>query len=130
MSDSIALGLLELGLKKGDMIGIMSDTSVEWTVTDLGILKMGGIVIPIYPTCSDDYAEYVFQHAEVKAVFVQREEHLERLNRIRPNCPALKHVYSFFEMKGADYYKTMWQTPTEAGRNTLKEILWYYMVDT
>lgn len=121
-SDGIALGLLELGLKKDDMIAIVSDTSVEWIFADQGIQKMGGIVVPIYPTCSHEDIVYIMNHAEIKVAFVQTQEYYDKIVKAQPEVASLKHIYTFQEIKGAQLYKELIKTVTDEGRGQLKEI--------
>lgn len=122
VSDAIALGLLQLGLQPGDMIAIMSDNSYEWTITDLGILKMGGINVPIYPTNSIEDITFILNHAEVKCIFVQTQEMLDKVMVCKPNVPSLVHVFSFRELRGATLYKDMKVNPNSDGRFSLKAI--------
>src|SRR4030042_4170006 len=44
------LGLLSLGVKKGQMVAALSEDRLEWLYTDLGSLGLGACVIPVYPT--------------------------------------------------------------------------------
>ncbi len=122
ITDGIALGLLKLGLKKGDFVGLISNNCVEWTFADLGIQKMGGIVIPIYPTCSVDDVEYITNHAEVKAVFAQDLELCDKVKAAQPKAPALQHIFSFKEVAGYTHYKQIMVTISEEGRKELKAI--------
>ena len=121
-SDAIALGLLQLGLQPGDMIAIMSDNSFEWTLTDLGILKMGGINVPIYPTNTPEDITFILNHAEVKCIFVQTQDMLDKVLKIKDKIPTLQHVFGFNNLNGATYYKDMKVNPNETGRYSLKEI--------
>lgn len=69
-----ALALHELGIRKGDTVGIFSENRPEWTFADLGCLSLGAVVVPIYPTLSADDTRYIVEHAELKAVFVSNPE--------------------------------------------------------
>jgi long-chain acyl-CoA synthetase len=121
-TDGLALGLLRLGLVKGDMIALISDTSVEWTLADLAILKMGGINVPLYPTSSEEDITYILNHAEVKACFCQNEDLYQKIVRCKENSPSLQHVYTFREVKGAQTYKEIQVQPTAEGREELARI--------
>lgn len=69
-----ALGLHALGIRKGDHIGILSENCPEWTFADLGILSLGAVTVPIYPTSSSDDIRYIIEHANLKAMFVSTDE--------------------------------------------------------
>lgn len=122
ITDGIALGLLKLGLQKGDACGIIAENCVQWTMADQGIMKMGGLVIPIYPTCSPEDVAYILNHAEVKVVFAKNEELYNKVKDAQPQVPSLKHVFVLEETKGAQLYKEITVQPTEEGRKQLKAI--------
>ena len=82
LTDTIALGLLKLGMQRGDRIAIIANNCVEWTFADQAILKMGGVVIPIYTTIPNEIVEYTLNHAEVRLVFAQTEEHYEKIKAV------------------------------------------------
>ena len=53
--NAISRGLLKLGIKPGDKIAVISTNNrTEWNILDLGILQIGAISIPIYPTISKE----------------------------------------------------------------------------
>jgi long-chain acyl-CoA synthetase len=122
ITDGIALGLLQLGLKKGDAIGLISENSVEWAFADHGIQKMGGIVIPLYPTNSVEDCTYILNHCEAKLVFCQNSDLYDKIKGVQPNVPSLQHLYTFREVKGAKLYKEMMAPVSPDGRETLKGI--------
>jgi len=66
-----ALGLLEVGVRRGDAVGIVANTCREWSQVDMAILAIGGITVGVYPTLTVDQTKYVLEHSQVKAVFVQ-----------------------------------------------------------
>ena len=44
------LGLYSLGIRKGDRVSILSSNRLEWIIADMGIIGIGAVTIPIYPT--------------------------------------------------------------------------------
>src|SRR4051794_35432494 len=48
--DELAAGFLALGLAKGDRVAILSNTRLEWSLTDYALLSIGVVVVPIYQT--------------------------------------------------------------------------------
>lgn len=69
-----AMGLYELGVRKGDPVGIFSENRPEWTFADMGALSLGAVVVPIYPTSSPDDIRYIIEHAKLKVLFVGGDE--------------------------------------------------------
>lgn len=122
MTDGIALGMLELGLQKGDMVAIISGNCVEWALADLSIQKMGGIVVPLYPTSSPEDLIYIMNHAEIKLVFCEEEELCEKIRNCQKEVPSLKDVYTFREVKGTPLYRELLAKVDQEGRGRLKDI--------
>ena len=104
-SNQISRGLLQLGLSKGDKVAIISSNNrTEWCIVDIGVLQIGGIDVPIYPTITaEDYA-YIINHSESKYCFVSDQEVFDKIKSIRKECPNLKEVYSFDEIKGCKHW--------------------------
>ena len=104
-SNQISRGLLQLGLSKGDKVAIISSNNrTEWCIVDIGVLQIGGIDVPIYPTItSEDYA-YIINHSESKYCFVSDREVFDKIKLIQKDCPNLKAVYSFDEIKGCKHW--------------------------
>lgn len=70
MVNKVSRGLIGIGVKPGEMVGIISLSRPEWHFADVGIIQTGAICVPMYPTISPNEFEYIFNHAEIKVVFV------------------------------------------------------------
>ncbi|MEN6473985.1 MAG: AMP-binding protein, partial [Syntrophaceae bacterium] len=55
----LGLGLYSLGIRKGERVSILSQNRLEWIVADMGILGIGGVTIPIYPTVPAEEVGYI-----------------------------------------------------------------------
>ena len=96
--NAISRGLLRLGVKPGDKIGLISSNNrTEWNIVDLGITQIGAINIPIYPTISKEDYQYIFNHAEITYCFLSDEELFEKANAIKSQVPSLKDIFIFEE---------------------------------
>jgi long-chain acyl-CoA synthetase len=95
IADNISLGLIELGIGKGDKIATISNNRPEWNFIDMGILQTGAIHVPIYPTISEEDYRYILNHAEVKLVFIAGMELLRKIEHILPEIKNLKKIYTF-----------------------------------
>jgi long-chain acyl-CoA synthetase len=92
----VSRSLVKLGVKKGDKIALISTNNrTEWCIMDLGILQLGAITVPIYPTITGPEYQYVLNHSESQYCFISDAEILEKLNTVRKDIPKLKEVYSF-----------------------------------
>ncbi|MEJ7875209.1 MAG: long-chain fatty acid--CoA ligase [Solirubrobacterales bacterium] len=88
----LSLGLIALGLEKGDKVAILGNTRPEWTYFDFAALTAGATVVPIYQTNSPEECEYVLENSDARAVIVEDSEQLEKIRAIRDRCPKLEHV--------------------------------------
>ena len=88
----LSLGLMDLGIEKGDKVAILSNTRPEWTYFDFAALSAGATVVPIYQTNSPEECQYVLENSDAVAVVVEDDEQLEKIRRVRDRCPKLEHV--------------------------------------
>jgi len=89
---SLSLGLIELGVEKGDKVSILANTRPEWTYFDFAALSAGAVVVPIYQTNSPDECRYVLENSDAKVVVVEDEEQLGKIREVRERLPLLEHV--------------------------------------
>jgi long-chain acyl-CoA synthetase len=88
----LALGLIELGIEKGDKVSILANTRPEWTYFDFAALSVGATVVPIYQTNSPDECQYVLENSDAKAVIVEDDEQLAKIEAVRERLPKLEQV--------------------------------------
>ena len=88
----LSLGLIGLGVEKGDKVSILANTRPEWTYVDFAALTAGAVVAPIYQTNSPEETRYVLTDSDAKVVVVEDEEQMEKVRSIRSECPKLEHV--------------------------------------
>ncbi|HKJ78250.1 MAG TPA: AMP-binding protein, partial [Prolixibacteraceae bacterium] len=104
-SHQFALGLLALGLKKGDMVATVSNNRPEWNFADMGMSMTGVIHVPMYPNISDDEYSYILEHSEAKLLIVGHDKLFEQLNPLVKKIPAIQDIYSFEKVRGAKSYE-------------------------
>ena len=90
--ERLALGLIDLGIEKGDKVSILANTRPEWTYVDFAALSAGATVVPIYQTNSAEECQYVLENSDARLVIVENEEQLEKVRAVRSQCPKLEHV--------------------------------------
>ncbi len=117
MAEHFSLGLMELGVTAGDKIGLITHNNrYEWNVSDIGILQLGAVDVPVYPTISDDDTAYIFNDAEVTFCFVSNDKLYQKVMRIKDRIPSLKAVYTFLPVDGAPN----WEEVLESGRKSAR----------
>jgi len=121
--DKVSLGLLKYGIKPGEKIAIISKNRVEWNFADLGILQIGGIVVPLYPTVSEENYEFIFIDAEVRLVFVEDKDLLKKVRTAAKKVKTkIEEVYTFTKVDGAHHWSELTDMADEKYRDALDEI--------
>ena len=107
-SRAVSKALVGLGIKAGDKIAMISSNNrSEWSVIDVGLLTLGAVNIPIYPTISSKDYEYILNHSESIYCFVSDQEVYEKVKSIQKNVKSLKKVYSFDKIKGCSHWSEL-----------------------
>jgi long-chain acyl-CoA synthetase len=66
----IALGFGALGVKAGDRIAIISENRPEWSLTDLALLSLRAVNVPIYTTQAVDQIRFILENSGAKMLCV------------------------------------------------------------
>ena len=91
----LSVGLLELGLRRGDRVAILSENRPDWAVADYACLTARCADVPIYPTLPARQAEYILRDSGAVALMVSGAAQLEKVLGIRDRLPALRHIIVF-----------------------------------
>jgi long-chain acyl-CoA synthetase len=87
-----ALGLVELGLTRGDVIGIIGDNRPDWIAAEIASHAIGALSLGLYRDVLDDEAAYLLNYGEAKLVFAEDEEQVDKLLNLADRVPHLKHI--------------------------------------
>jgi long-chain acyl-CoA synthetase len=87
-----ALGLVDLGLKRGDVVGIIGDNRPDWVAAEIATHAIGGLSLGLYRDVLDEEAAYLLNYGEAKLVFAEDEEQVDKLLGLADRAPALKHI--------------------------------------
>jgi long-chain acyl-CoA synthetase len=90
-----ALGLLELGVRSGDRVGILSVNRPEWAIADYACLSVRCVDVPVYPTLPAKQAAYILRDSGAVALFVSDPSQYRKIEETRAEIPSLKHVILF-----------------------------------
>jgi long-chain acyl-CoA synthetase len=88
----IGLGLLSLGLKRGEVVSILSEDNKEWLYTDLGVQSVGGIASGVYTTDSASQLKYLVNDSDSRFLFLDNDEQLDKYLSVRDDMPGLSWV--------------------------------------
>jgi len=95
----VGMGLVALGLERGDRCSIASDINKEWMFSDLGIICAGGVTNGVYPTDSAAQVEYLINDSGTRFYFAEDEEQLDKVLAVRERTPSLEKII-IFDMDG------------------------------
>ncbi|MBL4697067.1 MAG: long-chain fatty acid--CoA ligase [Rhizobiaceae bacterium] len=88
----IGLGLRSLGLKRGDVISILSEDNKEWLYFDLAAVCMGAITSGVYTTDAASQLAYLVNDSGTSFLIVENDEQLDKFLEARADMPGLKKV--------------------------------------
>jgi len=100
----VAMGLISLGLKKGECVSIISENRPEWVYSDVGIMSAGGITAGVYTTNSAEQCGYIVQNSGSRFYIAENEEQFDKTLKFRKDTPHLEKVI-VIEMEGLKRYK-------------------------
>ncbi|MBV8576667.1 MAG: AMP-binding protein [Acetobacteraceae bacterium] len=94
--DAFAAGLVALGLKRGDRIGIWSPNNAEWVIAQFATAKAGLILVNINPAYRTTELEYALAKAGCAALITAAQfkssNYLAMLREVAPRLSQLRHV--------------------------------------
>jgi cyclohexanecarboxylate-CoA ligase len=94
--DRVALGLLELGVRPGDVVSFQLPNWIEWVVVHLAASRIGAISNPLIPIYRDREVGFMIELARSKVLVVPRSfrgfDYPAMVARLRPRWPDLEHV--------------------------------------
>ena len=93
----LAAGFDELGVKKGDRVGIFSNTRLEWALSDFAVLSRGGVVTSVYSSSSPQQTRYLLDDPGASGVVVENQELLERVLEVEDDLD-LEFIVSMDEV--------------------------------
>ena len=118
----VASGLYNLGIRKGDFVGIIGENCPEWVFIDMATQMLGATTVGIYTTNAWEQVEYVINHAECKVLFAENEEQVDKWLRFRERSPHLEKVI-YWDEKGLkslkDDHLMFYDDLTKGGKDNL-----------
>lgn len=99
LANQMSLGLLQIGLKPGDKIALISyNNRPEWNIMDIAMAQIGVINVPVYPTISPAEYVYIFNDASIKFCFVGHGDLLDKVRKAQKDVPTLRSIFTFDEV--------------------------------
>ncbi|WP_416900324.1 MAG: AMP-dependent synthetase/ligase [Minwuia sp.] len=102
-AQGVGIALDQMGIGKGDVVCVLSNTLPEWMYADMGVQCIGAVCAGIYPTDAAAQVEYLVNDSKCRVIFVEDEEQLDKVLSIRGNCPTLEKIV-IFDMEGLEKF--------------------------
>lgn len=93
--EALAAKLIELGVQKGDRVGLLSENRPEWAFTDLAVISTGAITVPVYSTLPAKQIEYILRESAIEILFVSTDAQYKKILEIREALPGLRLIVVF-----------------------------------
>jgi len=126
LSNRVSMGLLALGISKGDIVVTMIvNNCPEWNFVDMGISQIGAIHLPLYPTLSDTDLNYILHGSIVKLIFVASNVLADRIKPILSGIKDPPDIYVFEDQQGVKSLEEvirLGSTKEQEGFSNLEEI--------
>lgn len=91
----IASGLLEIGVQRGDHVGLISDNRQEWLVTDFAILSLGAADVPRGCDSTDAEIAYILSFSDCKVSFAENQKQVEKILVKKEGIPLLTILITY-----------------------------------
>jgi long-chain acyl-CoA synthetase len=92
---NVAYQLHKMGISPGDKVALWSKNCAEWIISDLAIMMVGAVSVPLYPGQSKSNVHYVLEHSEAKVMFVGKHDE---------DQPVIDSIPKDFPVIGFSYY--------------------------
>ncbi len=107
-TESFAYGLLALGIKKKDNIAIIAENRPEWVYSDMAILSINAVDVPLYPSLTSESIEFILNNSEAKGIIVSNKFQLNKILKIKGNCRHLRYIILLNEKDFSDADKQIY----------------------
>lgn len=97
---AVGRALLGLGVAAGERVAVLAETRPQWTYTHFGVLAVGAVVVPVYPTAGEEELAWVLSDSEAVVVVCDDGRQARRVEALREELPALRGVVLMDELDG------------------------------
>ena len=121
--NQVAHGLRKLGISRANRIGLLLSNCPEYLFTYFGVIKLGGINVPLNTFLASEEIQFILNDCEISAVVTDKKLYA-LLNPVLANLPHIKHIivvdedipgtipFHVFEKESGE--NPTWESPTNA----------------
>jgi long-chain acyl-CoA synthetase len=89
---ALCLGLVHLGLQRGDKVAVICGNRPEWLYVELAAQSAGAIPVGIFVDSLPHQVKFILDHAEARCVIVEDQEQVDKVLEIRDELPGLERI--------------------------------------
>ncbi|MCB0410994.1 MAG: AMP-binding protein, partial [Bdellovibrionales bacterium] len=120
-TEILALALRALGVEHGDRVAILSETRLEWWITDLAILGAGFVGVPVYPDISKEEMAYILNDSKARILILENQTSINKWKSLCKQCPNVEKVVVMEAISNKDEEILSWQEFLELGEDQLEK---------
>jgi len=122
IAHQFALGLLELGLKKGDKIMTVTNNRPQWNFVDMGMSMAGMVHVPVYTSMNTEEYAYIMDHSDAAMVIVSDQKLYSLIQPAFAKQKKARHLYTFDPIEGAALWTELLEKGKHAGSDTRENL--------
>lgn len=107
LSNILSGALLELGIQPQDKVAVICGNRPEWNILDMAITQIGAVLVPIYPTISEQDYKYILNDCEAKLCIFEGISVMNKIETIKDEIPSLKMLYTFADKGKYPYFEQL-----------------------
>ena len=103
-ANNISYALMSLGIESGDKVAVIASNRPEWNMLDMGIMQIGAVMVPIYPTISESDYKFILNNCEAKFVIMEGADVMRKITSVKAETSSVKYFYTFADRKDYPYF--------------------------
>ncbi len=115
-----AAGLLQMGIKEGDRISLLSEGCNNWVIGELGILYIGAVNVPLSVKLNADEVKFRLNHSDSRFVMVSSVQ-AQKLHEVLDECKTIEKIIYFETREEYAENEIHFNEIRKSGRNWLED---------
>ncbi|MEC8251584.1 MAG: long-chain fatty acid--CoA ligase [Planctomycetota bacterium] len=100
--DALAAALLDLGIRRGDRVGIVAENRYEWLLIDLSLASLGAVDVPRGSDTTPTELRFILEHSGSCAAFAENDKVARDLVAMQGDLAELRHVIVMADATGVE----------------------------
>ncbi|OGR32014.1 MAG: AMP-dependent synthetase [Desulfuromonadales bacterium GWC2_61_20] len=88
----MALGLHNLGIARGDVVGLIGDNRPSWVCGEIAAHTLGAMIFGLYQDSLNEEVAYLVNYAGARVIVAEDEEQIDKVLELTERCPCIEHI--------------------------------------